>query len=764
MKKPRVIVNLRVALLFLAVLFILPAILPHSAYTDDKGSSEELLIKADAAYENKDYQEAWKLYDLLVRKYKSFPAISGKLDKIKQRKSECEKTLGIVTDIDDVFKGKAELTGTGKKQILTLSYDFEDKEQAEDFLSESGAIKVKDGELIFDTQGGSALFNIKNAMFNEQVTIEAKMTICSPSSGQVGVIMFLNTDTVEGYLFCCRLRVPEDPTSLNNAIVRISNKDEAPAPIKINGKPEIKLDTQYTIKAEGKNQKLKFYINKKEIFDATGKDFTKGMIGVIASSAKIKFDDFKISGQADDEWLKKLFSESTTLALAEKDLEKAAEQQFMTVEKLSAEDPKVLGKVSQKAKNTWTKAREKADAMENSSNFESFQAEVADLIEEYDKVIAEDKTFALAYYERALLNEQLDDDSKAQEDLDGALEAMPGFYEAAKIKGDICVKNSQFDNALSWYNKSVEINPKYSFGYSSRAYLYFITDDVKSAESDLDKALKLKDDNVEALNYRRNIKHVTDGPKWPVCYEKETEHYIVKTDISQERCDLYADSVDAMYKYYSKMFPLKEKPRKKGKVYIFNTQAGYQVHAALTTDDLMQFTLGYYNPAFRELYLFEEPNKQDATKKVLFHEGFHQYIHNAMERTPIWFNEGCAEWFYGTTVKGKAIAEKGELIPRLEDLKEGLTEGKCKPLKWLMNATSREFMNIDPNLNYAQAWSIIHFCINYENGRYSEYIGKYYNALKSGKSAKEAFSASFGALAKFDDMEEAWKKYVERLR
>ncbi|MBI5361233.1 MAG: DUF1570 domain-containing protein [Planctomycetes bacterium] len=743
-------------MLFLTVWLSFPQM---QIFPQEQQKPEEILKNADELFQQQKWEDAWRLYELLLKTFGQTRFISGKSEDIKKKKTECEKKLGIVTNISELFKGKAELKGSGKKRTLTVTYDFKDQAQAEDFNCTGGTAKVVDGKLLFEPEGELSFMNIKNALFTDKITIEAKVTVLKPFSGRMGFLVFLNTDSFEGYMFCLRYREASNESMFNNAILKISQKTEYPTPLKQNSKPEIKADTQYSIKAEAKGKNLTFYVNNKEVVTAEDKDFTKGMFGIISLGNKVQLDDLKITGQANDEWLNKIFAESTTLTLAEDELKESnGEARLVYSDDISAESDELIAKASTAAVNYIADARKRRNNLITSSQEPSRQAWL-DLINLCTKAIQEDPDFALAYYERAMNYKEIENYVKSEEDLDKALQIFPGFYEIYNKKAELSLNKLQYDNALELLNKAIEINPNYSTGYSLRALVNFLLDNNDAAKTDLKKALELNKDNVEA----KNIQRIINGPDWPACFKKETTHYIVKTDINQERCDAYAEAIEAMFKYYSSLFPLDNKQKKKGRVYIFNTHKGYEIHATLTSGSSLENSLGYYQPSFKELYLFEDPNNHEPTKKVLYHEGFHQYIHTGIEEIPIWFNEGCAEWFYGTTLKNKTVVSKGDICPRLPELQEAVNGGKIQSLDVLMNLSHKEFMGETASLNYAQSWSIIHFCLNYENGKYKGYLEKYFNALKANKPAKDALDASFKTVKDFNKMEQEWKDYVKGL-
>ena len=64
-------------------------------------------------------------------------------------------------------------------------------------------------------------------------------------------------------------------------------------------------------------------------------------------------------------------------------------------------------------------------------------------------------------------------------------------------------------------------------------------------------------------------------------------------------------------------------------------------------------------------------------------------------------------------------------------------------------------------MHYAQAWSMVHYF--FARPRLKQVLLDYLGALRQGKSARDAFTATFGKLD-LAATQRAWRKHVKALR
>lgn len=164
------------------------------------------------------------------------------------------------------------------------------------------------------------------------------------------------------------------------------------------------------------------------------------------------------------------------------------------------------------------------------------------------------------------------------------------------------------------------------------------------------------------------------------------------------------------------------------KVYVPNFKPRNQkiplnpVRVFATESEYLQFSgahgsAGYFSPSKGELVLFQKfddlsaSKSKDDCRSVMFHEGFHQYIHYAIgDVSPhSWFNEGHGDYFAGLAVSGGQIGKTKVFEWRVDHLKRHMRDGNdLVPLRSLLRYEQREYYS-NPGLKYSQGWALIYF-------------------------------------------------------
>lgn len=238
--------------------------------------------------------------------------------------------------------------------------------------------------------------------------------------------------------------------------------------------------------------------------------------------------------------------------------------------------------------------------------------------------------------------------------------------------------------------------------------------------------------------------------------------------------------MDTVYDAYSKVFPFKKDKRIKSRVYIFDNTNEYNRFNALRGRD-NSTAAGFFAPSTRILVINADPRGAKVNSygfckdaiDTMFHEGFHQFINIWVPHIPDWFNEGVAEYFGPSEYIGRGklrvgvVVKDGEgFVTRYDRIKRAITShDPVAPL------TLESFMSVRntkfgggtdrSRVNYAQAWSFIHFLLHSKamGTKGKKLIKKYFTILKEGKTAKEAHAETFGKL-NLKKMEKAWQAYV----
>ena len=159
--------------------------------------------------------------------------------------------------------------------------------------------------------------------------------------------------------------------------------------------------------------------------------------------------------------------------------------------------------------------------------------------------------------------------------------------------------------------------------------------------------------------------------------------------------------------------------------------------------------------------LSTEGEKAD-TYQTIFHEYVHFLVDNDMGRSniPAWFNEGIAEYYEQFTIENDDKVTLGALD---QNNLEYLRQNKLIPLDTFFNIDNyslRQQGSDGAGLFYAQAWALMHYLLQSNNGARNPQLTQFLNLLLDGKPPKEAFTKAFQI--DYATMEKELKKYVEQ--
>jgi len=374
----------------------------------------------------------------------------------------------------------------------------------------------------------------------------------------------------------------------------------------------------------------------------------------------------------------------------------------------------------------------------------------------------------------------------------------------------------QDDKALAHYGKAIELEPDCWFRLSYCRLLHEF--------GRWDEALKELEHSIDPDYAGRatKLKQVIDGPyklRWPLTCRK-LEHrskkgnYLVVSDVGvtaaeMDELEKYAGKLDLEKKSdqkklekllkpspdlvslanlaelardeYVRFTGLKEADLPKGKVFkVFFMMNEPEFHSFAVNcggDGDTENTLGFYEPNMKYLQLYSQEGAQSKvcglaldTVDTFFHEGWHQFFDMLTAQTPIWLDEGLAEFLGHASVKDKGakielgllIRARGDHYTRYERIKETIRDGKHVEFSRFFHFTTRDWNAGDVNIHYAQAWSIAYFALKGGDKNFQKDYSKMFWELVKGRPAEEVVNEIFDE-AKLDKYEEAWLKYWKNL-
>jgi len=254
----------------------------------------------------------------------------------------------------------------------------------------------------------------------------------------------------------------------------------------------------------------------------------------------------------------------------------------------------------------------------------------------------------------------------------------------------------------------------------------------------------------------------TEGLPWSKARTRKTDHFIIKSNLSEEAVDDLCFLMECFYYKIKRMFKVELKTAKLP-ISVFMTKDEY-VQNGGPSGSRGVFRVGGREDAGAEILAYYQP---PLTAFVLIHETTHSFVQLACgsygAEVPHWINEGWATYYESSKFDGNIL--KTNLINnnRLHFVKDLISDKKARPLEDFIHIEQKDF-NVD---QYAHAWSLIYFFINYNNGQYLSGINSYFGTLRkrtvttNRQLHKKAFEEAFKV--KPEILEEQWKEYIMKL-
>jgi len=251
------------------------------------------------------------------------------------------------------------------------------------------------------------------------------------------------------------------------------------------------------------------------------------------------------------------------------------------------------------------------------------------------------------------------------------------------------------------------------------------------------------------------------GDMWIV----DTPHYQFETDHEPKAAQLIASHQEALFlELYRRMGKTKpETAIKRMQVRVFTTERQYKQAMGENAEGSQGLytgsVIGGYAP----------PDDLERLLETLRHEGTHQFVRQFIgDKCPVWLNEGLAVFFqYAQFEKG--VLKIGQVpLMTLNILKKAMDEGKLISMSEMLSMSydgwSAAVRAKTPraNIQYPQAWSIVHFLEAGDGGKYRTPLLQYIYFLSRGQASDRAWAKAFGTNT--PAFEKRWKAYLKELK
>jgi hypothetical protein len=323
---------------------------------------------------------------------------------------------------------------------------------------------------------------------------------------------------------------------------------------------------------------------------------------------------------------------------------------------------------------------------------------------------------------------------EADEGFSNVLKVEPDHAMARALRGFARLHLRRIDEARADFDEAIRLAPGLPLAHRGRMELALLEGDLDGAAAAVGGAgAGLGAAPLEEL--RTLVQRARRGPLFTRHFEAATARFVVRTDHSTDLAREVARILEDSLLVYAKAFPQGRAPARKSRVWLFASEQGYLAYAGDVMVELAG-SAGAYDPRLRELVLFL-PDDRSRFVHTIRHEGFHRYMHEFIDDPPIWFAEGCAEYFSSGRELGGGAFATGARIP--EYVERLLDPGASPtPLADLFVMWHSAFMEA-PALHYAQSWAVVHYLLHTKETALASVFRDYQAALREGVGAEEAF-------------------------
>jgi len=220
--------------------------------------------------------------------------------------------------------------------------------------------------------------------------------------------------------------------------------------------------------------------------------------------------------------------------------------------------------------------------------------------------------------------------------------------------------------------------------------------------------------------------------------EYKTRYYTIYTDLDRDAVREAAARLTSMAREYQhRTRGFARKLSRRMPVYLFSRREDYYAAGA------KQGSSGMYTGD--ELMAVASGGSSGRLWHIVQHEGYHQYSGKVIRaRVPVWVEEGMAEYFAEGLWTGDGLVTGVVSAWRLFVLKGMIHTRQITPFEKMMTMTYSQWSSQIKMSNYTQAWSMVHFLVHGEGGKYRDKFAGFINDTAKGYAWQRAFTRRFG--------------------
>jgi tetratricopeptide (TPR) repeat protein len=700
--------------------------------------------------------------------------------KVDRSISDLVPDLGRLAAGVGTLRGQSEILG----DTLSIRYDFQSLEHAKDFKISANA-KIVPGTGSFVLEGERLFWSLPGDLkFSGRIRISADALAIS---GHAGYVVGVASEVTPGELDLLVALVQPDGGYRVIRLHRQGGQEVLSQGLLAvrSGLIEIGIDAG----------RAEFRVGGVTTWTGSLPEFTVlqpvvGGNGFQDSAVQVSYRSLKFEGRASPEWIRRLQSERLTIIEAELSKDRRTTRQERAAEEDSSRsfgdgletplplEAELVDVIPPKVAKAYADGRawlQKLEKAKSDQQIAHLSGQVRQCLED---AIREAPWFPLTYFYRAEWRYQEGDATGAMRDLAEASANQEGFVEARVARAELLLREGKYAEAEKEIDGSLTLVPDLAHARLTRALLHYYGGREAEAVAELELARRLEPTDVSLRRQAKRMRNIVAGPRWSGTVAIETPHYLIraesprlskkgkKEDLEKAvlaRTQKYAEHLTGARAYFEQLVSGPQSRSRKPFVFICDTPESYYVYADFTSEDRLEHTAGVFFNQYQQL-LFYRDESEEETLQTMTHEAFHEYLHAILPSVPIWMDEGMAEYVSGVKIEGGRVASVGGILKgRLRNLQAALDSGwDGFGFDFVLWEPKEMFYTLAPELQYAQAWSMVHFLMHGKGGKYKPLLDRYVKVLLETRSTAEARTVFTGS--DLGTIQREWLAYVKSLR
>lgn len=198
-------------------------------------------------------------------------------------------------------------------------------------------------------------------------------------------------------------------------------------------------------------------------------------------------------------------------------------------------------------------------------------------------------------------------------------------------------------------------------------------------------------------------------------------------------------------------------------VIVFKSDDAYKPYKPVVDNKIASDVAGYFQAGQDVNYITLSIEKRsEQSFRTIFHEYIHMLVNNTAAdlETPIWFDEGLAEYYSTVEIKENKKVILGQLIYEHLQLLRSQDLWPLKTLFTIDDHSLRRNSSDARHFFYAQSWILFHYLFMGNEGRRQPQLDEFLHLLFTNVPLEEAFRKAFKT--DYATLEKELSQYVDR--